>query len=239
MFDVDGDGDLDFVGAVEKKMVWWKRAGGDLDEGEGDDDDAAFVKDGFTVDVDAEDDMTTVVALDIDADGDLDVVVAEVAKLTWYENDCTPVPTAAPSARPSYSPRPTHSFNPTPRPSISFNPTPRPTFLPTMKQFHCAENAFDLTHSIDTAAQANTAIFAIDLDGDYDVDFLAANAGPNEIAWYDNDGDEDFTKVSITDSSQANTYQAKGAKDVFAIDVDGDGDVDVLSASFDDDKIAW
>ena len=56
---------------------------------------------------------------------------------------------------------------------------------------------------------------------------------------FDNDGDEDFTKVSITDSSQANTYQAKGAKDVFAIDVDDDGDIDVLSASFDDDKITW
>ena len=41
LFDVDGDGDLDFVGAVEDKMVWWKRADGALDEGEGDDDDAA------------------------------------------------------------------------------------------------------------------------------------------------------------------------------------------------------
>ena len=32
---------------------------------------------------------------------------------------------------------------------------------------------------------------------------------------------------------------ADGAKSVFAIDVDGDGDMDVLSASYSDDKIAW
>merc|ERR1719399_2646716 len=96
---------LDFVGAVEDKMVWWKRAGGALDEGEGDDDDSAFVKDAFTVDVDAEGDMTTVVALDIDADGDLDVVAAETNKLTWYENDCAV--TAAPTAKPSITMKPT------------------------------------------------------------------------------------------------------------------------------------
>ncbi len=32
---------------------------------------------------------------------------------------------------------------------------------------------------------------------------------------------------------------ADGARSVFAADVDGDGDTDVLSASFNDDKIAW
>ena len=101
-----------------------------------------------------------------------------------------------------------------------------------MKQFHCAENAFDVTHSVDTSAQGNAAIFAIDLDGDYDIDFLAANTGPNEIAWYDNDGLESFTKGVITDA-------AVGATDVFAVDIDDDGDVDVLSASAGDDKIAW
>ena len=57
-------------------------------------------------------------AVDLDADGDLDVVSSHDERITWYENDCTIKPTPAPSARPSYSPRPTHSFNPTPRPSI-------------------------------------------------------------------------------------------------------------------------
>ena len=33
--------------------------------------------------------------------------------------------------------------------------------------------------------------------------------------------------------------QADGANSVFTADVDGDGDVDVLSASRNDDKVAW
>ena len=42
----------------------------------------------------------------------------------------------------------------------------------------------------------------------------------------------DFTTHVITAS-------ALNADSVFAIDVDGDGDIDVLSASSGDDKIAW
>ena len=44
--------------------------------------------------------------------------------------------------------------------------------------------------------KTNMAIFAIDMDGDYDVDFLATNAGNDAVAWYTNDGYEDFTKVT-------------------------------------------
>ena len=35
------------------------------------------------------------------------------------------------------------------------------------------------------------------------------------------------------------TTSADGARSVYAADVDGDGDMDVLSASMVDDKIAW
>ena len=35
------------------------------------------------------------------------------------------------------------------------------------------------------------------------------------------------------------TTAASAARFVFAADVDGDGDIDVLSASYDDNKIAW
>ena len=47
-----------------------------------------------------------------------------------------------------------------------------------------------------------------------------------------NNGSESFTASTITTS-------ADGAYSVYAIDVDSDGDIDVLSASENDDKIAW
>ncbi|MCP4388464.1 MAG: hypothetical protein GY802_09220, partial [Gammaproteobacteria bacterium] len=53
-----------------------------------------------------------------------------------------------------------------------------------------------------------------------------------KIAWYENDGSESFTDHIITTA-------AIGALFVTTTDVDGDGDLDVLSASQSDGRIAW
>ena len=70
------------------------------------------------------------------------------------------------------------------------------------------------------------------MDGDADIDVLSASYYDDKIAWYENDGSENFTAHTIATN-------ANGAESVFAIDVDGDADIDVLSASYYDDKIAW
>ena len=69
-------------------------------------------------------------------------------------------------------------------------------------------------------------MFGIDLDGDGDVDVLSASSDDDTIAWYENlDG-------SGGSWSYHEIYTAAdGARSVFGIDLDGDGDVDVLSAS--------
>ncbi len=87
---------------------------------------------------------------------------------------------------------------------------------------------------ISVNADGASSVFAVDLDADGDVDVLSASADDNTIAWYENDGGSPplFTKHVISTS-------ALGAGSVFAVDVDNDGDVDVLSASKDDNKIAW
>ena len=54
----------------------------------------------------------------------------------------------------------------------------------------------------------------------------------DKIAWYENDGSQNFT-------AHTDQYHADGAHSVFAADMDNDGDLDVLSASINDDKIAW
>jgi len=88
---------------------------------------------------------------------------------------------------------------------------------------------------IATSAEGGESVFAIDVDGDGDIDVLSASVFDNKIAWYENDGNEFFTAHDIT--SYPNLAWA--ARSVYAVDVDGDGDIDVLSASEGDDKVAW
>ena len=61
---------------------------------------------------------------------------------------------------------------------------------------------------------------------------LTASYWDDRIAWYENDGNENFFSHPIS-------IRANGATSVYAIDLDGDGNIDVLSASSIDDKIAW
>ena len=76
---------------------------------------------------------------------------------------------------------------------------------------------------------------AADLDGDGDVDLLLSygiDESESFVTWYENDGTQSFTERIVT-------TLADYAQSVFAIDVDGDGDVDALSASYNDDTVAW
>ena len=87
---------------------------------------------------------------------------------------------------------------------------------------------------ITTSVAGAMAVYTADLDGDGDVDVLSASLGDNKIAWYENtDGLGTFGPQQVITTSAEYVYS------VYATDLDGDGDVDVLSASFRDDKIAW
>ncbi|MEW8008351.1 MAG: VCBS repeat-containing protein, partial [Candidatus Thiodiazotropha endolucinida] len=64
------------------------------------------------------------------------------------------------------------------------------------------------------------------------MDVLSASITDDKIAWYENDGNENFTAHTITLSADI-------AASVAAADVDDDGDIDVLSASVGDDRVVW
>lgn len=78
------------------------------------------------------------------------------------------------------------------------------------------------------------SVFAADLDGDGDQDVLSATRNNATIAWYEN-----TNGLGAFGPQQVITTNSDGARSVFAIDLDGDGDADVISASEFDNKIAW
>ena len=178
--DVDGDGHLDLVAAFStsllsnSEIVWYRNDGSQN-----------FAPQTIASNENAG--ANSVTTADVDGDGDIDVLVAagEDDSIVWYENDD----------------------------SQSFTP------------HEIAGNSVGIA---DGASSVTTA----DLDGDGDLDVLSASRGDNTIAWYENDGNQNFTRRVIDGFFM-------GARSVTAADVDGDGTIDVLGAAFDSNEIAW
>jgi len=87
---------------------------------------------------------------------------------------------------------------------------------------------------INDQALGASSVFAADVNGDHLIDVLSASTQDNTIAWYKNLGNDGQFSAPIIISNQALSAQS-----VFAADVNGDGLIDVLSASMYDNKIAW
>ncbi len=178
--DLDGDGDLDLL-CIGKMITWYENLG-----------DASFstrkvisteafsYRLAYTAAYSAK-----VYAEDLDGDGDLDVLSASYDKIAWHEN--------------------------------------------------LGGGYFSDLQVISTAAKY-ADVDPADLDGDGDIDLLwTSGLGyDSPIAWYENLGGGVF-------SDKKGIAAQDGATSVHAADVDGDGDVDVLSASFGDfrDTIVW
>jgi hypothetical protein len=98
--------------------------------------------------------------------------------------------------------------------------------------------SFGAQNVISTAANGAKAVYATDIDGDGDMDVLSAsgNIFSSTIAWYENtDGNGTFgAQIVISNDPSA-------ASTVYATDIDGDGDMDVLSGggNFLSSTIAW
>ncbi|MED5330661.1 MAG: VCBS repeat-containing protein, partial [Planctomycetota bacterium] len=99
--------------------------------------------------------------------------------------------------------------------------------------------AFGPRQVITTSLNKPQSVYATDLDGDGDADVLAASEEDSSvtdiaclIVWYENLG-------GAFGPQQVITFAINEPQSIYATDLDGDGDADVLSASEEDDKVAW
>ena len=85
--------------------------------------------------------------------------------------------------------------------------------------------------TIATSTNFNKSLFIEDIDGDGDMDVIAASERDDDISWFENtNGGNNWRKSVIART-------ADRPRSIFAADMDGDGDVDVLAAAR--DKVAW
>ncbi|MFY0683978.1 MAG: VCBS repeat-containing protein [Balneola sp.] len=219
--DVDGDGDLDLLSA-EEELTWYENDGSQN-----------FTKNEVSTTIRFPSDLY---AQDVDGDGDLDLIVASYGDngIVWYENDGAANPTFAEHFV---------STNANGAYSVYGGDVDGDGDIDIMSasieddKIAWYENDGSQTfteHIVSTNADIAVNVYAADVDGDGDLDLLSASQDDNKIAWYENDGaaDPSFTERVVSTN-------ADNAKSVFAGDVDGDGDLDLMSASGVDKKIAW
>ena len=75
-------------------------------------------------------------------------------------------------------------------------------------------------------------VHAVDIDSDGDLDVLGGAWLSDEISWWENDGQQNFSEHSVV-TDYMGTYS------VDAADLDGDGDVDILGAAYIADDVSW
>lgn len=90
------------------------------------------------------------------------------------------------------------------------------------------------SHKIDENFNCPVSLFAVDVDSDGDMDVLGAAALADDVTWWENENGSGsvWTKHIIDEEFDA-------AYSVFATDMDGDNDIDVLGAAYLADDITW
>lgn len=91
-----------------------------------------------------------------------------------------------------------------------------------------------IEHSIDDDFVGAYSVFSDDIDGDGDADILGAAPHSDQIAWWENDGSgTSWLKHTIVDG------EFRAPSSISADDLDGDGDTDILGASWSAGDISW
>ncbi len=79
-------------------------------------------------------------------------------------------------------------------------------------------------HLIDNTADGARSVQVADVDGDGDLDMVSSSRDDDTLAWYENDGNENYTFHEIV--ILGDVYGVATA------DIDGDGDLDIIATSY-------
>jgi len=226
--DMDGDGDLDVVSLSARgesdrsQIAWHENAAGDGST--------------WSKHVLGRLAATGITLRDVDDDGDIDIATVPVgsAQSPWYEND------GSPDARFLFHNRQPSTQKTDTGPGSACEQGSALDDLialldaPLIRYQDAIDASRPLTmrELISQAGQGHGTAVA-DLDGDYDEDLLAALGNKGNLSWYENTG-----QASARLTAHVISSQAYGAGNVCAVDLDGDGDLDVL-AGFTGNRIAW
>jgi len=235
--DVDRDNDIDVLSADLHKIAWYENDGNEN-----------FTTHNISTNAPH---PGSVFAIDLDDDEDVDVLSASfdllLSEITRYENDgnenfTTHVITGGPpGANSVYAIDLDSDGDVDVLATFTFD-----NYYNYVDWYENDGNENFTTHTITTNLLYPYSVFAIDVDRDNDIDVLSA--GDNKIAWYESDGDMDVLSSGVDiiwyennghQNFTLHTIPSVGAWSIYAVDVDNDNDIDVLSASWLDDKIAW
>ena len=95
-------------------------------------------------------------------------------------------------------------------------------------------NCFGLQQIICTNAMGALSVFCADLDSDGDQDILSASSGDDKIVWYEN-----MDSSGIFGEQHIISGNLTSASAVFSIDIDNDGDHDVIAGSSWANIVVW
>lgn len=221
--DLDQDSDVDLLLAYSNQIFWFEN------DGTG----------SFTTHMlgPSKTGINSVTATDLDGDGDTDVVAGTSvsAEIFWFENDGN------------------QGFSAQTISSTAFLISEMTTadvdgdgdmdLLTHRSQaqivwYENDGNQVFQQRVVDDTERNPNSVLAADIDGDGDVDFAASFDFGHQVVWYENDGTQTFVK-HIVDATRLSGISRDNHGSIFADDVDGDGDLDLLSTSRLNDSIFW
>ncbi len=216
--DVDGDGDMDVIGASDRgrDIIWWENrwSGTHWEE--------------HVVDNNKE--TSSVYATDMDSDGDIDIIATQDG-ISWWENTN--------GSGQSWNKHVVHTNG-------AYDVTVADmdhdgdmdliggslsSGLAWWENLDGSATSW-LEHTVDPDSGGARSVQVADVDGDGDLDVLGAIN--HEITWWENG---DGLGTSWNKHTAGDGFS--GASSVYAADIDSDGDIDILGAAADADEIAW